>query len=156
MVGCSHSAAAKKEGTNADIVVKQTSSGHVSVFSNCNVSMTDVIRLLRMAEMKAQKRPIPDANQLERDGEGPDEVFFFQRRQGRILSSSNTAPNTRKPQLSLEQVTATVKFALNPKAFPDRFALQCQIGECTHVRHDQCPIYDAHLERCCTIRLKMQ
>lgn len=146
-------------GGCCDVIVQQTSTGNVQIYSRkqSGIMLRDAIRMIRIEEMRC-KGIDPECSWDELGAEGTirgAEEWFYQESGQMLLNGSKTAQGVPPTNLSLEEIRAIIKAAINPRAFePDR-TLDCTGGYCSATRRNPCPWYAYGLSRCRKIRYDM-
>lgn len=134
-----------KVGVDAALVVIKNSNGHIQIINNRRhgIELREVIRLLRLAELKKKNARVTDWKYLEGEGMIPEvpEWFYFAEC---IYNGSHTHPDTPVTKLSLSAVMDCIRLALDYQ----KLQVSCPKISC----YRQCPWYQQGLLRCRKIR----
>ncbi len=146
-------------GDNA-VLIQRRSTGHILIHTNRKhgLKLGDVARLIRVAEIKT-KGPVKgklDWPALEQEGKFPqaEEWHYAAGEIQALMNGSLTATDVHPTKLSLEQVVELVKIGLNPSGFEPTREHLCKRGVCLSSVNNPCPLYEAGLGRCRSVRIK--
>lgn len=150
--------ARSKYGGEVSIVLQRRSTGNVAITNNqkFGIKMTDLIRIIRVAERKSKGITTPmDWKSLEAEGrvEGAEE-WWYQEKTGAILNGSPTASDVPPTRLSNKEIVELIKISMNPQGFESRHLIHCLAGRCNSSKKNPCLFYGLGLFRCRTIRAK--
>ncbi len=143
--------ARSKFGDEADVVIKQSSSGHVyiSTAKKSNINLDEVISLLRLEEMRIKSggKPVTvKPGELQAPGTIISaEEWHYEPTHPAIFNGAKTATDKPATKITLERIIYIVLFGLNEKTFPNQHYKLCLSGRCAG---KVCPLYEAHLQRC--------
>jgi len=150
--------ARSKYGGEVSIVLQRRSTKNVAITNNqkFGIKMTDLVRMIRVAERKSKGIITPmDWKLLEAEGrvEGAEE-WWYQEKTGAILNGSPTATDVSPTKLTNKELVELIKIAMNPKSFEPKRLIHCLAGKCNSSKKNPCPWFDYGLLRCRATRAK--
>lgn len=152
-------AAYARKTAGADVVIVKKSSGHgtILVDQKSGIKMTDVWRMVRVAERAKNGITAPvERKALEGEGRIPGaEAWWCQPGTQAMLNGSASASDVAPTKLSIDEMFALVEIAMNPNAFEPQRAGKCLSGVCNSSKRNPCPWYGYGLFRCRSVRSRM-
>lgn len=116
--------ARSSEGGEADVIVQQERSGHVQIWGGRGLPLTDVVRMIRVAELHNKGLlSVPDRITLAKEGllQEVEEWYFHRGGEGALFNGKPTDGNKDTPAtgLPLDQIVRIVKMGIDPSLLSD-------------------------------------
>lgn len=143
-----------QEGGDAAIVIQQTASGNVSIFTNdrYGIRLWDLAKMLNLVEQDHNGgRQTTNWKTLSQEGFIPNGKWYNLKGKC-LLNGSLTHPDIPPTSIPLKNIVSLAKIALSTSSFAPSYAKNCSKGKCASTQNNVCPWYDFGLSRCHNLR----